>query len=652
MNASLPLRPESPVDVDREGARFGSDVIAETLRALDVPFVALNPGASFRGLHDSLVNFLGNEKPSMLLCLHEEHAVAIAHGYAKVTGRPLVVIVHSNVGLFHATMAIFNAWCDRMPVIVLGATGPVDAVLRRPWIDWIHTARDQGAIVRGYVKWDDQPASPGAAREALLRAAWLATTAPQAPVYVNFDAHLQEAPLAAQLPPLDAARFQPPVATAPDPAALARAVDLLCAAEKPLILMGRVTRDVDAWHARVQLAERLGARVLTDLKVAAAFPTDHELHAATASVLTSADMAAQIAASDVILSLDWVDLAGTLKVAFGSEVTAKIIQVSLDHVLHNGWSMDHQGLPPVDVFVAATPEAVVPALLAALGEAEGVRLKPDLQGSARESGDVRLKPDLQGSARESGGVRLKPDLQGSARGSGDVRLKPDLHEAGDVGLKRDPHRAGAGEAKPTTDSIAFALRAVLGARAISLVHLPLSWNGAAWPLRHPLDYLGSDGGGGIGGGPGIAVGAALALRDSGRLAIAVCGDGDYLMGVTALWTATHYGIPLLLVIANNKSFYNDEVHQERVARMRDRPVANKWIGQRMDDPAIDLAQMGEAQGAVGIGPVTRVADLADAFGKAIAAVDSGRVAVVDVRVEGGYTPAMTAALTPGKSRDG
>ncbi len=219
------------------------------MRALDIPFIALNPGASFRGLHDSLVNFLGNERPQMLLCLHEEHAVAIAHGYAKVTGRAMAAAVHANVGLFHATMAIFNAWCDRMPVIVLGATGPVDAQKRRPWIDWIHTARDQGALVRGYVKWDDQPASPEAAREALLRAAWLAATAPMGPVYVNLDAGMQEARLAEPLPPLDAARFTPPVMAASPPELVAKAADLLKTAKRPLLLVGRVSRSVEAWGA-------------------------------------------------------------------------------------------------------------------------------------------------------------------------------------------------------------------------------------------------------------------------------------------------------------------------------------------------------------------------------------------------------------------
>src|SRR5512142_1256589 len=188
---------ERPVPVAEQKELWGSDAIAAMLRALDIPYLALNPGASYRGLHDSIVNYLGNERPQMLLCLHEESAVAIAHGYAKVTGKAMAAAVHSNVGLMHATMAFFNAWCDRMPMIVLGATGPVDASKRRPWIDWIHTARDQGALVRDFTKWDDQPASIPAAQEALVRAAQLATTAPRGPVYVCLDVGLQESRLEA-----------------------------------------------------------------------------------------------------------------------------------------------------------------------------------------------------------------------------------------------------------------------------------------------------------------------------------------------------------------------------------------------------------------------------------------------------------------------
>jgi thiamine pyrophosphate-dependent acetolactate synthase large subunit-like protein len=197
----------------------------------------------------------------------------------------------------------------------------------------------------------------------------------------------------------------------------------------------------------------------------------------------------------------------------------------------------------------------------------------------------------------------------------------------------------------TVEHLAYGLRRAVGERPCSLTHLPLSWNGVWWPFRHPLDFLGGDGGGGVGGGPGISVGCALALKGTGRLPVAICGDGDYLMGVTALWTAAHYRIPLLLVVANNRSFFNDELHQERVARMRNRPVENRWIGQRISDPDIDLAAMARAQGAQGFGPLTKAGELASTFSAAIAAVEGGAVAVVDVRVEPGYAPTTTAAMS-------
>jgi thiamine pyrophosphate-dependent acetolactate synthase large subunit-like protein len=576
---------DRPVPAGVNAAGFGSDVVADALRATDIPYIALNPGASYRGFHDSLVNYLGNDRPQMLLCLHEESAIAIAHGYAKVTGKAMAAAVHSNVGLMHGTMAIFNAWCDRMPMVILGATGPVDAVKRRPWIDWIHTARDQGALVRGYTKWDDQPASPVAAREAVLRANWIANTAPRGPTYVNLDAEMQESKLSEPVAPIDAKRFMPNVESAAPSERVKAAVELFQGAKRPVILAGRTSRDVDAWKARVALAERLNALVVTDLKIAASFPTAHHLHAgAPGGTVLAAEAAEAIRSADVILSLDWLDVAGTFK-AVGN-VTAKVIQVSVDHRLHNGWSMDYQSLPPVDVFIDCEPDVAVPALLATLGP-------------------------------------------GPARGA-PARAKEFPTPTGD---------------KLTVDHLAVALRKAVGERPASLTHVSLSWNGANWAFDHPLDYLGSDGGGGVGGGPGISVGAALALKDSGRLAIAVCGDGDFLMGVTALWTAAHYRIPLLVVVANNRSFFNDELHQERVARMRNRPVENRWVGQRISEPDIDLAGMARAQGAQGFGPVGSIADLAPTFAKAIAAVDAGAVAVVDVRVEPGYTAATTAAMT-------
>ena len=197
--------------------------------------------------------------------------------------------------------------------------------------------------------------------------------------------------------------------------------------------------------------------------------------------------------------------------------------------------------------------------------------------------------------------------------------------------------------------LAIELRKAIGDRKTSLTHLPISWNGEWWPFRDPLDYLGNDGGGGLGGGPGTSVGSALALKGTGRLPIAICGDGDYLMGVTAIWTAAHYRIPILFVIANNSSFYNDEVHQERVARMRSRPIENKWIGQRISDPDPDLAGLARAQGARGFGPVKNIADLPKVYAEAIAAVEAGETVVIDVRIEPGYAPHMAAAMLSTKS---
>jgi thiamine pyrophosphate-dependent acetolactate synthase large subunit-like protein len=587
---------DRPVNLTAANAPgWGSDVVAETLRALDIPYIALNPGASYRGLHDSIVNYLGNQTPQMLLCLHEEIAVAIAHGYAKVTNKAMAAAVHSNVGLFHATMAIFNAWCDRMPVVILGATGPVDATKRRPWIDWIHTARDQGAIVRDYTKWDDQPASPGAAREALLRAHWIANTAPMGPVYINLDAEMQEAKLAEPLGPIDANRFMPPTATAPAPALVAQAAKLLKAAKHPLILMGRVTRSLDGWEERVALAETLDAKVITELKLGAAFPTDHPLHAGPPGSTALGPQALEaLRQADVILSLDWVDLAGLCKNAFPDGIpAAKIIVVSNDFRVHRGWSMDYQGLPVCDVMLANTPEEAVPELLKAVCGAVGARKPAPVKAAAR------------------------PELSTD---------------------------------KLVVNDLVRALKIAVGERDVTLAHISLSWDGATWPFRHPLDYVGSEGGGGVGGGPGNAVGTALALMGSGRLAAAVCGDGDFMMSNAAIWTAVHYRIPLLIVVANNRSFFNDELHQERVARIRARPVENRWIGQRISEPDIDIAALARSQGAQGFGPVTKTSDLVAAFAQAIAAVERGEVAVVDVRVEPGYAAATTAAMLRGTEK--
>jgi thiamine pyrophosphate-dependent acetolactate synthase large subunit-like protein len=575
---------ERPALANETGDYWGSDVMALMLREVGLPYVALNPGASYRGLHDSLVNLLGNTEPQMLLCLHEEHAVAIAHGYAKVAGKPMGAIVHSNVGLMHATMAIFNAWCDRIPVILFGATGPVAADQRRPWIDWIHTAADQGSLVRNYTKWDDQPNSVGAVPESVLRAYKMATTAPQGPVYVCFDAALQETRIG-DLPALPSAdRFRAPAPAAPDPAALAEAAALLDKAERIVVMVGRFGRSEEAWARRVQLAEALDATVMTDPKTGSGFPTAHRLQGPPAGNQPSPEALELLREADVILSLDWVDLGGALKTAYGDEpVKAKVILASLDHQLHNGWSMDYQGLPPADIHLAVVPDVAVAALLPL------VKRHPPRPVVAPVSAETAPEPPK------------------------DVI---------------------------TPVSLAGALREAIGGRTTCMIRTPLAWGGHAWETSHPLDMLGGDGGGGIGGGPGMAVGAALALRGSGRLPVAVLGDGDTLMGITALWTTVHYRIPVMIVVANNNSFFNDELHQDRMARQRERPVANRWIGQRIADPEPDLATLARGQGATGYGPVRDPALLVRTLRQAVETVEAGGVALVDVRVEPGYATSM------------
>jgi thiamine pyrophosphate-dependent acetolactate synthase large subunit-like protein len=590
---------ERPVPSNNQTV-FGSDSMALLLRQLGYRYIALTPGASFRGLHDSLVNYLGNEKPELLLCIHEESAVALAHGWTRVTGLPMPVALHSNVGLMHATMAIFNAWCDRIPMVILGAQGPLDAMARRPWVDWIHTSTDLGSLVRGYTKWDNQPGSVPAALEAITRAHQIATTQPAGPTYVCLDAGLQELPLdeLAPQPPLD--RHALPASADPDPTALAAAIRVLEAAERPLIMIGRVSPSRADWDRRIRLAEALGAHVLTDIKTGASFPTAHPAQPFAPTLYVTPEAGGLIRDADAILVLDWIDPAGTMRQAcMGDFPQAKVILCSLDQYSHNGWSMDYQALPPADINLLASPDRMVERLLQALeGRAD------------RPRRTVTPAPQTPG-----------PDMI-------DGRL--------------------------SVEAMARTIVETLAPEKPSYMRLPLGWPGASCRFNDPLDYIGFDGGGGIGSGPGMAAGAAMALRDMGsdRLPVAVLGDGDFLMGVTALWTAVHYKVPMLVLVANNRSFFNDELHQERMARLRGRPIENRSIGLRMEDPPIDLAMLARGQGAHGIGDVTTPADLGRALTEAVARVRAGEVVVIDVSVAPEYARATSNAMlrqaAPGK----
>jgi len=565
--------PQEPLD---ETVSWGSDVAAQMLRQLDVPYVALNPGASYRGLHDSLVNHLGNHAPEMLMCLHEEHAVAIAQGFAKATGKPMGVVLHANVGLMHGTMSIFNAWADRQPMLILGATGPVDAAIRRPWIDWLHTSQDQGALVRNFVKYDDQPGSIEAIPESMLRAWQQTTTKPSAPVYVCLDAALQEQKIEEPIQFPDPSRYKasaPPRAATED---LASAVTLLKNAKNPVILYGRCDRTQSAWDNRLELAERLNAKMLSDLKAGAMVPTNHELHAAVPFTGLNPAGKEALRNADVILSIGWIDLGGILRQAFGaSTVTPKVIHASVDAQLHNGWGKETFGLPPVDLNLMVDPDQAVADLLAAM--------------PSKKAKTYQLLP-------------------------------PSTDRPGDDEPMNIRH-------------VAFALRDAVGHEKTSFASLARSWPVDVFPHTHPLAYLGKDGGGGIGSGPGLAIGVALAQKYSDLFPIAVLGDGDTAMSINALWTAAKYEIPTLIIIANNRSYFNDELHQEGVARTRGRNPKNRWVGQQVDAPAPDLAKLAEGQGVKGIGPITDPKALKAAIDQAVAEVRSGKPCLIDVHID-------------------
>jgi thiamine pyrophosphate-dependent acetolactate synthase large subunit-like protein len=589
-------KPAAAPPADFDGTFFNSDTMAHVLRDVGLKHVAVCPGSSFRGLHESLVNALGNHDPELVLCLHEEHAVAIAHGYARVTGEPMGVIVHCNVGLMHAAMAVYNAWCDRMPMVILGGIGPLDSARRRTPIDWLHSVSDQGALVRQYVKWDDQPLSPRAAIESLLRANQIARTAPKGPVYVTLDQRLQEdsLPYANAAKP-EARRFRAPASPAPDPDLVRQAAQWLVGAKYPVILAGRVSRDERAWAERVRLAEMLGAAVLTDLKVAAAFPTDHVLHGPEPAIaFTSAAGEDILRKADVILSLDWWDPATLFKQVWGEVNTpAKVIRCSIDNYVHRGWTRDHMGLAPVDLDILAEPDRVV---LALLGEID--RLADD---ASRRKAAERL------STRARQRVARDP-------------VKTITGGAEDIGLW----------------DIGAALREALGGKAYCLMRAPLGWHVDALPIRHPLEYLGADGAAGIGGAPGMSVGSAIALRGTGRLPVAVFGDGDFLMGVSALWTAASTRTPMLVIIANNCGYYIDEQHQATTALTRGRAVETAHVAQRIAEPEVDILAMARAQGFAGVGPIARRSELVPALVAAVRAVEQGERCLVDVRIKPDY----------------
>jgi acetolactate synthase I/II/III large subunit len=574
-------------------AEYGSDLVVETLRMLDVPYVALNPGASFRGLHDSFVNFPGGG-PEMVQCCHEEIAVAVAMGYAHATGKPMAAALHNVVGLQHGSMAIYNAWCERMPMLVLGGTGPMASEQRRNWIDWVHTALVQGNQVRDYVKWDDQPASLPDIVTGLLRAYRIAMTEPKGPVYLCYDLALQEAPIPEPMALPDADRFRPPLPVAPDPDALAEAAGLLAGATWPVIVTDATGRYRETIPALTELAELLAAPVVS--AGGYSLPGNHPLN-------VSARRGEVLRQADVVLALDVADLAGALGTGVLAQYDAsqhvspeaKVIHISVWDLLQHSWAADYERLQPVDLPITAATRLAVPQLLELCR-----RAMADNAGSAERVAQRRKDVEAIHAAIQEGRRTATERNWASTPISAD-RLFGELQQA----VKDVPWTFVNGGP---------------GGRG-------------GWDITEPEQTVSPGGasGGGLGSAAGAAIGAALALRETDRLFVSVQGDGDFLYAPSSLWTAANLRLPMLTIVNNNRSYGNDEGHQEHVALTRGRPVENKGVGIYIEDPAPDNSSIANGFGVEGLGLVTDPDKLGDVLRRAVDIVSKEkRPVLVDV----------------------
>jgi acetolactate synthase-1/2/3 large subunit len=584
--------------VEKKQPQYGSDVIVDVMKAFDIEYAAFNPGATFRGIHDSIVNYGGNYMPEVIFCNHEEISVAVAHGYAKAKGKPMIAIVHNMVGLQHATMAIFNAYIDRVPIMVLGGTGPMNTKRRRPRIDWIHTALVQGNQVRDYVKWDDQPYSLADVPDSFIRGYRIATTEPMAPVYINYDADIQEDSTTSPLEIPDVSRHAPPAPAQANPQALRQAAQLLVNAQTPLIIADTLGRNPKAVPALVELAELLAIPVV-DKGARFNFPTTHPLDVT--------DGAREILRqADVILALDVADLYGSLTTVskqtraceYITSPGVKLISISMHDMLVHAWAGDYQALQALDLPMSADTSVAVPEL---------TRLCRELLG-----GDAKRKSGVEARQKEL----AEKHKSRRAKWLADAQAKAPQKEI-------------------STAWLALELGEVIKKEDWVLVNGNSNgWARRLWDFTNPNQYLGASGGAGVGYGSGAAIGAALALKDTGKLAVNIQADGDLLMTSSSLWTAAKHRIPLLIVMHNNQSFYNSEEHGIEVAKFRGRAVENAGIGTHVDDPEVDFAKMAQSFGVNAEGPIRRPADLRPALERALKFVKERKLPyLVDVIAE-------------------
>ncbi|MDP2644430.1 MAG: thiamine pyrophosphate-binding protein [Desulfobacterales bacterium] len=569
--------------------RWASDVIVDLFRMYDLSYATLNPGSSYRGLHDSIVNY-GQNYPQMLQCQHEETAVQIAHGYAKASGEPMVAILHNLVGLLHATMAIYHAYIDRAPIFIVGATGPMNETRRVPHYDWIHSAHIQGTAVREFTKWDYQPNTIDGVPESFARAYGVMMTEPQGPVYMCYDALLQESPLNhdVALPPVTAAKVPSPMA--PDPGALEKAADLLVKAKHPVILTEYAGRNQKGFQYLIELAETMAAPVYS-LERRLNFPSCHPLNVSKISdIFTDADL---------IVCLDVRDfehpttklVSTTREVRSIVPVKCKWVDIGFNDLELSSWSLDYQRLLHADIRILADTTLAIPSLT----ELCQNRLdeNPSLKSKLKKRFEATRK--RHETARRQWAEEAQRD-----KGKSPIPLACLADEVWQV-IKDEDWVLTAGSLR--------------------------GWAYKLWdfdkPYRHVGDSLGTATQ------IGISLGIALAHRGTGRLVVDLQPDGDLMFDLGALWIAAKHKIPMLVVMFNNRAYYNDWDHQIRMARQRGTPVERACIGMDISGPDPDFASVARALGWYAEGPIDKAKDVGAAVHRAMERVKAGQPALVD-----------------------
>src|SRR5947208_12599435 len=375
------------LSTSRIGGTPGSDFMVDVIKTLDIKYVPSNCASSYRGIHESVINYGRNQMPEFLTCTHEESGVGMAHGYFKAAGKPLMTLCHGTVGLQHASMAVYNAWCDRVPVVIVGGND-LDAAHRPPGVPTFHSAQDINALVRDFTKWDDTPVSLQHFAQSFVRAFKIAMTPPCGPVAISLDAGLQQEPIRNNGERLSIPRYVPTSPPQGDSGAVKEAAQLLANAQNPVIVADRVARSENGVRLLVQLAELLQAQVI-DQGGRMNFPKTHYL-SRPPTVVSNADVILGLELADFWATVNaWTDN-GEHGIGVNSTMIkpdTKLISINSSELLTKANYQDFQRFQPVDVAMAADAEATLPALI----EAVKTAIPADRKSAIEKRGEAARK---------------------------------------------------------------------------------------------------------------------------------------------------------------------------------------------------------------------------------------------------------------------